>query len=160
MQLLVPALASLALVAAAACGGGGAMTPDADEALACINSGRGDTYVMGLEHPGKAGQLDFKLMSALPSPPGFNNNIWVVQVNAMAAGVVGAPVTGATVTVTPFMPDHQHGTQIRAVVDELTGGQYQLSPINLWMPGYWEVTIDVQTQTAHDSAIYKFCIQA
>src|ERR1041384_2550451 len=160
MRLLVLSLASLLLGAAGACGGGGTMPPDADEALACINSGRGDTYVVGLEHAGKAGQLDFKLMSADPAPPGFNNNTWVVQLNAMAAGVVGAPVTGATVTVTPFMPDHQHGTQIRAKVDELTGGQYHLSPINLWMPGYWEITIDVQTAAARDSVIYKFCIQA
>lgn len=160
MRLLVLSLASLTLGAAGACGSSATMTPDADEALACINSGRGDTYVVGLEHAGKAGQLDFKLMSADPAPPGFNNNTWVVQVNAMASGVVGAPVTGATLTVTPFMPDHQHGTQIRAKIDELTGGQYKLSPINLWMPGYWEVTIDVQTAAAHDSVIYKFCIQA
>src|SRR5689334_22806698 len=142
MRLLVLSLASIVM---AACGGGGTMTPDADEALACINSGRGDTYVVGLEHAGKAGQLDFKLMSADPAPPGFNNNTWVIQVNAMTSGVVGAPVTGATVTVTPFMPDHQHGTQIRAVVTAMPGGQYQLAPINMWMPGYWEVTIDVQT---------------
>ena len=155
---LVLSLASLAL-GAAACGSG-TMTPDADEALACINSGRGDTYVIGLEHAGKSGQLDFKLMSATPAPPGFNDNTWVVQVNAMAAGVVGAPVTGATITVTPFMPDHQHGTPIRALVTEMAGGQYKLSPINLWMPGYWEITLDVQTASAHDTVVYKFCIQA
>ena len=116
MRLLVISLAMLTL---AACHGGGTMTPDADEALACIHSGRGDTYVVGLEHVGKLGQLDFKLMSADPAPPGFNNNTWVVQVNSMASGVVGAPVDGATVIVTPFMPDHQHGTQIRAKIEAL-----------------------------------------
>src|SRR3954451_22126873 len=162
MRLLVLSLATTAaLLPVAACGGGGTGTPDADEALACINSGRGDTYTVGLERAGKAGQLDFKLMSSDPAPPGFNNNTWVVQVNAMAAGVVGAPATGATILVTPFMPDHQHGTQIRAHVDAMpAAGQYKLSPVNLWMPGYWEVTIDAQTASAHDSAVYKFCIQA
>ena len=68
---LVRSLASLAAFlswgAAGACGSS-TMTPDADEALACINSGRGDMYVLGLEHAGKAGLLDFKLMSAVPSP--------------------------------------------------------------------------------------------
>jgi hypothetical protein len=159
MRLLVLSLATSTL---AACGGGGGTgTPDADEALACINSGRGDTYTLGLERAGKAGQLDFKLMSSDPAPPGFNNNTWIIQVNAMAAGVVGAPATGATIIVTPFMPDHQHGTQIRAHVDAMPdAGQYKLAPINLWMPGYWEITIDTQTAGAHDSVVYKFCIQA
>jgi hypothetical protein len=156
MRLLV---LSLATVAVAACHGGSS-PPDADEALACMNAGRGDTYVVGLERAGKAGLLDMKLMTATPAPPGFNDNAWLVQVNAMAAGVVGDPVNGATITVTPFMPDHQHGTAIKAKIQPMSGGQYLLSPINLWMPGYWEVTIDVQTSTVHDSVLYKFCIQA
>jgi hypothetical protein len=84
--------------------------PDADEALACINSGRGEMYSVGLEHPGKAGLLDVKLMSASPAPPGFNDNTWVIQVNSMAAGVVGSPMDGATILVTLFMPDHQHSS--------------------------------------------------
>ena len=157
MRLLVP---SLITAAVAACGGGGSSSPpDADEALACLTSGRGDTYVAGLEHAGKAGLLDFKLMSANPAPPGFNNNTWVVQVNSMAAGVVGNPVDGATFTVTPFMPDHQHGTAIKAKVTPMSGGQYQLSPINMWMPGLWETTISASAGGVSDSVVYKFCIQ-
>jgi len=156
MRLLVLPLT----VVMAACGGGGAAPPDADEALACISSHRGDMYVAGLERAGKAGLLDVKLMTANPAPPGFNDNTWVIQVNSMAAGVVGSPVDGATIAVTPFMPDHQHGTAIKAKVQALSGGQYQLSPINLWMPGYWETTIDVQAGAVHDSVVYKFCIQA
>lgn len=150
----------LATLSVAACGGSSG-PPDADEALACFNAGRGDTYVAGLERASAGARLDFKLMSAMPSPPGFNNNTWIVQINEMSSGAVGAPVSGATLRVTPFMPDHQHGTQIRAVVEPMpTAGQYKLSPINLWMPGYWEITIDVQTATVHDSVVYKFCIQA
>ncbi|HEX7837522.1 MAG TPA: FixH family protein [Kofleriaceae bacterium] len=155
-----PLVLPLATAAVAACGGGGNSPPDADEALACITSGRGEMYSVGLDHPGKAGLFDVKLMSANPAPPGFNNNTWVIQVNSMAAGVVGSPVDGATILVTPFMPDHQHGTAIKAKIQALPGGQYQLSPINLWMPGYWETTIDVSAGAAHDSVVYKFCIQA
>jgi len=158
LPVLSPALA-LALACVTACHSSD--TPaDADEALACIASGRGDTYVAGLEHLGKLGLLDVKLMTADPAPPGFNNNVWVIQVNAMAAGAVGDPVNDASVVVTPFMPDHQHGTPIRAQVEALSGGQYKLSPINLWMPGYWELTIDVTAGAVHDSVVYKFCIQA
>lgn len=149
----------LAIACATACHSN-ATTPDADEAMACIATGRGDTYVAGLERAGAGGLVNVKLMAADPAPPGFNNNTWVIQVNAMAAGVVGAPLDGASITVTPFMPDHQHGTGFRAEIETLPGGQYRLSPINLWMPGYWEVTIGVTSGAVHDSVVYKFCIQA
>jgi hypothetical protein len=141
--------------------GGGTVPPDADEALACVTSGRGDVYAVGLEHPGASGLLDFKLMSADPAPPGRNLNTWVLQVNSMSAGVVGAPAADVAMTVTPFMPDHQHGAgayrvQVTTMPD---AGQYKLSEINTWMPGYWEITIDAQAGAVHDTVIYKFCIQ-
>jgi len=152
---------SFGITVVAACHGGD-VAPDADEALACMTSGRGDTYVVGLEHPGASGLLDFKLMSANPAPPGRNFNTWVIQINSMAGGVVGAPATGASMIVTPFMPDHQHGAgaysvQVEAMPD---AGQYKLSQINTWMPGYWEITIDAQVGSVHDTVVYKFCIQA
>ena len=149
------------IVGAAGCGGGAA-PPDADEALACMTSGRGDIYAVGLEHPGVAGLLDFKLMQADPAPPARNLNTWVIQVNAMSGGVVGAPAAGASMTVTPFMPDHQHGAgayrvKVEAMPD---AGQYKLSEINTWMPGYWEITIDATAGAVRDTVVYKFCIQA
>lgn len=152
---------SLGIAGLAACGGG-TVPPDADEALACMTSGRGDTYVVGLEHQGVGGLLDFKLISADPAPPARNLNTWLIQINSMAAGVVGAPATGASMTVTPFMPDHQHGAGAYQVqVQEMPdAGQYKLSEINTWMPGYWEITIDAQVGGVHDTVVYKFCIQA
>ena len=158
MRLLV---LSLVLAAAAACSGGDP-PPDADEALACMTSGRGDVYTVGLEHVGQSGLLDFKLISADPAPPGRNLNTWVVQINAMTSGAVGAPLSGAAMVVTPFMPDHQHGAgaytvQVQAMPD---AGQYKLTQINTWMPGYWEITIDAQAGAVHDVVVYKFCIQA
>jgi hypothetical protein len=143
----------------AACGSGGEVTPDANDVLACLSSGLGETYVAGLEHAGQAGRLDFRLMSANPAPPGFNNNTWVIQVSSMAAGVAGNPVDGATITVTPYMPVHQHGTAIRAKVQDMSGGMYQLSPVNLWMPGIWETTISAQVGGVQDTTVYRFCIQ-
>ena len=153
-------LIGVSLVAVVAACHGGTPGPDADEGLACIASGRGDTFVVGLEHAGAGGMLDFKLMSATPAPPAFSDNTWIIQINSMSGGVVGAPATGATITVTPFMPDHQHGT-LRVNIEALsTPGQYKLTPINMWMAGLWETTIDVQVGAVHDSVVYRFCIQA
>ena len=149
----------VAAVVVAACGSGTAPT-DADENLACVAAHRDEDYAVGLEHPGKSGQLDFKLMSATPAPPGFSDNTWILQINAMSGGVVGAPATGATLTVTPFMPDHAHGTLRVDVQPMPDAGQYKLSPITLWMAGLWEITIDVQAGSTRDSTVYRFCIQA
>ncbi|HEX3758248.1 MAG TPA: FixH family protein [Kofleriaceae bacterium] len=146
-------------LSAAACHGG-EMMPDADEALACMTSGRGDTYVVGLEHKGVSQVYDFKLMSSVPAPPARNLNTWVLQIGQVATG---APVTGASLNVSPFMPDHQHGpgAYTPQVQEMSTPGQYQISDINTWMPGYWEVTINATTpDNVQDTVVYKFCIPA
>jgi YtkA-like len=156
MRLIV---LSSTLAVVAACHGGDA-PPDADEGLACMTAMRGDIYTVGLERSGAGGALDFKLMTATPSPPAFNDNTWVIQINTMTSGVVGNPATGASLIVTPFMPDHQHGTlkvNVEAMPDP---GQYKLTPINMWMPGLWETTIEAQAGAVSDRVVYKFCIQA
>jgi hypothetical protein len=146
-------------VAMAGCGSG-ASTADADEGLACAAAHRGEDYAVGLEHAGKDGELNFRLMSATPAPPGFSDNTWILQVNTMSGGVVGAPATGASFIVTPFMPDHSHGTLRVDVTPMPEAGQYRLAPITLWMAGLWEITIDVQAGAVRDSTIYRFCIRA
>lgn len=153
-----PALLACALATIAACGSGNT-TADADEGMACVEAMRGEQYHVALDHPGTSGKLDFALMSATPAPPGFSDNTWVVQISAMSGGVVGAPASGASLTVTPFMPDHAHGT-LRVDVQPMSdAGQYKLSPITLWMAGLWEITIDATAGAARDSTVFRFCIQ-
>jgi hypothetical protein len=147
--------ALLAVVALAACGGDDGTS---DDPVDCSKVSA-DTFVVGLEKMGTSGAMDFKLMSATPSPPARGDNTWVVQINSMASGVVGAPVDGAMLQVTPFMPAHQHGTPIDVGITPMSdAGQYKLSPVNLWMPGVWETTIQVQTCQVTDKAVYRFCI--
>jgi hypothetical protein len=144
-----------ASISVAAAGCGGEMGSDA-----CTASGRGDTYAVGLAHKGVNTVYDFKLMSAIPAPPGLNLNTWVIQINWEATG---APATGASLTVSPFMPDQQQGPgAYTPQVQELsTPGQYQISNINTWMLGYWEITIDAKTSgNVEDTVVYKFCISA
>lgn len=141
----------------AACGGssGGA---DASNMVDCSTIMGTDTFVVGLEHQGAAGLIDFKMMSAMPAPPARDDNTWIIEIDAMANGVVGNPIDGASMTATPFMPSHQHGTPKQVVITPTgTAGQYQLSPVNMWMPGVWETTIKVSAPQS-DQAVYKFCI--
>lgn len=62
-------------------------------------------------------------------------------------------------TVTPFMPDHGHPTA-KTVTIEPTGivGQYEMAPINFWMPGLWETTIDAASPSGNDVVVFRFCI--
>ena len=122
---------------------------------ACEASGRGDAVAPGFAKHGAAGKLDFKLVSATPSPPARGDNKWVVEVDAATGGAL----PHADVEVTPFMPDHGHGTPIKVGVTPLaTPGQYELAPMNLWMPGYWEISVTASAGSDRDAAIFKLCI--
>src|SRR5438445_9196586 len=104
---------ALPIVVLAACGSP-ATTPDAPIDCSTVTSdvyvSPVDTLVVGLEKMGNGGAIDFKLMSADPAPPARGDNTWILQINSMSAGVVGAPLTGAAMSVVPFMLAHGHGT--------------------------------------------------
>ena len=130
-----------------------------DDPVDCSTVTGVDTFVVGLEKVGNSGALDFKMMSATPAPPARGNNTWLFQIHTMNSGVVGAPLEGATIQVTPFMPAHQHGTGVPVEITPMTDpGSYELSPVNLWMQGVWEITIQASSGATSDTVVYKFCV--
>ena len=152
-----PALASLLLIATAAtaaCGGKPTESlPDA--AYDCATETRADPFSVGLTKVGTQGVVTFKLMSSTPAPPARGDNSW--QIDLVDGN--GAPIAGAKVAVTPFMPDHNHGTSIKAQVTETSGGHYEVAPVNLWMPGLWQVTVTATPVGGTlDKAMFSFCI--
>jgi hypothetical protein len=150
-----PAWAAAALGVAAAALGGCSDDPADDTSYNCAKETRDDDYVAGLAKVGDAGRYELRLMTAAPAPPARGDNSWVIQVSATATAT---PVGGAALTVTPFMPDHAHGSGKTVVVTpEAAAGQYKLEPVNLWMPGLWEVTVQV-TGAAPDRAVFRFCL--
>jgi hypothetical protein len=150
----------LLLCLVAACGVNKMQGDDIVTSYNCATDTRGEAFVPGLDHPEAA--ADFKLVSSNPAPPSRGDNTWVLQINAMAAGVVGDPMTGleADMSVTPFMPDHQHGSPVDAVITPVAGtpGQYTLDPVNLWMPGVWQTTIAFNNGSAQSSTVFTFCL--
>ena len=122
-----------------------------------------DMFVAGIEHPGDKGMYNFKLVDAMPAPPARsmagNFNTWTLQVNALSAGVVGAPVSNADIRVTPYMPAHMHGSGVPVEITPMSEpGQYKLGDINLWMQGVWETTVRATVDPTSDSTVFKFCI--
>lgn len=139
----------------AACSGGGHHGDDA-ESYNCADEDRDDEFVVGIEKAGQNGKLMFKLLEATPAPPARGDNTWILQLTSQGAA---APVTGAAMVVTPFMPDHNHGTPIQVTIEPMpTDGQYKLTPVNLWMPGVWATTIEAQAGQDVDKAVFTFCI--
>jgi hypothetical protein len=141
----------------AACGG---QTGQQTGALTCGPDGGRDLrallYMPNLSQPGAQHKLTFVLVSSDPGPPIKGNNTWVVRVLDSA----NQPVAGATLTITPYMPDHGHGTPIVVTPTETSPGTYTLSPVNLFMSGLWQVTIDASTAAGvSDSGVFSFCIE-
>ncbi len=122
----------------------------------CAKETRDDEFVIGLTKTGADSRLEFKLLSSDPAPPSRGDNVWVLQLSTMAAPVT--PVDGASLRVTPFMPDHDHGSGKQVTITPLADpGQYQLEPVNMWMPGLWEVTVEADGATS-DRAVFRFCL--
>lgn len=138
---------------AAACGTEHGTGDDAGDEVNCALE-TADTFTAGLEKQGAV--FDVKLMSATPAPPNRGDNEWVIHVSTLSGA---APVSNATLQVTPFMPKHQHGTPVDVeVVPGATAGEYTLKKVNLWMPGVWETTIEMTSTAGTDMVVYRFCI--
>jgi hypothetical protein len=88
-------------------------------------------------------------------------NTWLV---AIADGT-GAPVDGLTVGASPYMPDHLHGSTVAPQTTAVGSGHYVVSPLYLYMTGYWEVTLTLQPPAVDGGAVprsetvvFKTCI--
>lgn len=151
-------LAVLVCLGLAACADD-TQTPGDDEPVNCAEVTDDDEFAVGLDKIGSGGTLGFTLMTADPAPPIRGDNTWVIQVNQMANGATGAPVDGADIIATPFMPQHQHPSGKTVTITPTgTAGQYELAPINFWMPGVWETTIDAASPSGNDVVVFRFCI--
>jgi hypothetical protein len=149
---------ALAAALLGACGDGGSDAPDADTGpdagIGCKNDPRGEQYSANMAHVGSAGMFKFVLVASDPAPPVKGNNSWTVKL----LDPDGQPVTGATLTTTPFMPDHGHGTSAIPVTTPAADG-YTIAPLYLFMPGLWQVTIHATSGAVSDQAVFNFCIQ-
>jgi hypothetical protein len=145
-------------LALAACDGESMASDDGDEADAqprgCASELRADTYALGLRKVGGAFTVQFA--DALPAPPTRGDNTWTVMV--MDAN--GAGMTDLSLAAVPFMPDHMHGTTVETVVTPgPIPGEYVLDPVNLFMPGLWEVTLEMTAQDGtEDDVVFSFCV--
>jgi hypothetical protein len=146
-------LALAAALAACSSDGGGEDGANGGATTAC--GGQGETFSVNMTKMGNLGEVSFTLVSSEPAPPQRFTNVWIVELKDSG----GAPLLGATLEVFPNMPAHDHGSPEPVVVRELGDGRYELNPVNLFMRGLWETTIDAtMSDGTTDSAMFAFCI--
>jgi hypothetical protein len=118
-------------------------------------SGDFDSYQAGMSKRAEPGELTVQLLESEPAPPEVRrDNTWWLRLS----DAEGEPLGGAELRVTPYMPKHQHGSA-EVVIEELDGGEYKLSPIELIMPGVWEIPVTVTPKEGEPSeVIFRFCI--
>lgn len=157
----IPALATVlagVVVFAATAGCGDAAGPedlgDAAATYDCDSETRDDAFFAGMAKTGAAG-VEVVVVESTPAPPGRGDNTFILDLVDDA----GDAMADATFELRPFMPDHNHGTGIRSEVtpDAEVPGRYAVAPVNLWMPGFWEVNVEITAPTA-DALVFRFCI--
>jgi YtkA-like len=154
-------LFAAAPLAIAGCGSGAATTDSSSIAFStCATEKRAVPYQPGMEVTSSAGLFKVKLVESVPGPPVKGNEVWTIEVDD-ATSTSTSPLDGLTVSVTPWMPDHGHGTE-PVNVTASGGGKYGLDPLYLYMRGYWEIRLAIAagagaTATA-DDAMIPICI--
>jgi len=157
MRLLPCLAAPLLAIALAACGGGGGGAGgQATQSSVCSGDPRAEGYAVGASQAAMDGSVKVTFVSAEPAPPAKGGNTFTVDVT----DAMGQPIDGAAITVKPFMPDHGHGASVTPTVTPGSeAGRYEVTNVELFMPGIWEITFTVTaTGGAPEPVKFTFCV--
>lgn len=119
----------------------------------CDNEQRDDEYAAGMTRIGANGYT-VVLATSTPLPGAKGNYVWNVQVLDPSM----APANGLDVRVTPFMPDHGHGTSAPTITAG-ADGVYTIAQMDLFMTGFWTIRFSLRDTTSElDFVVFKFCV--
>ncbi len=132
-----------------------APTTATDATASCAGDGRVMPYAANMKVPGNSHNLTFVVTDAAPNPPAGGKNTWTVQILSSA----NAATSNYTLTVTPYMPDHNHGPSTAPVV-AVQGNNYVVSNIDFFMGGVWRTTLTAKDAQGNivDAANVFLCI--
>jgi hypothetical protein len=148
----------LALVLVPSCEQDGQVDGDnsTGDVVSCRDDPRALAYTPSLTKKGDNGSLRFVLDTAQPAPPARGTNMWFVRV----LDTNGASLNDATIDdVQAFMPDHGHNAPAIPIVTPQPDGTLSITPLKLFMPGLWQITIQASTATANDLVTFSFCVE-
>ena len=84
-------------------------------------------------------------------PPTVRRGVDAVRYRIVDAA--GAPLDGATVTATPWMPAHGHGTSVRPTVTARGDGVYDIDSVLFFMDGRWELRSEIVAPAQDSDAV-------
>jgi hypothetical protein len=130
---------------------GGTVTTDS----VCATDPRATPYSAGLSATATSGSK-LSILTADPAPPVTGENTWTIKLT----DATGAPMSGATIALKPYMPDHGHGSSIVPQVSAMPAdGTYQVKLIDLFMPGIWENTFTITPASGPvETVVFTFCV--
>jgi hypothetical protein len=134
--------------------GGSSSSPDAGDVVNCQNDPRVATYAPPVTVTSSAGGLKMSLVKSDPAPPARGNDTWDLHVTN--AG--GTAMPGLSLGVKTLMPDHGHGSPTTPTISDKGGGDYQVTPLYLFMPGVWHIWF-FSNAAPTDTADFYFCVQ-
>ncbi|HEY4119548.1 MAG TPA: FixH family protein [Byssovorax sp.] len=124
----------------------------------CSTDPRAQVYAAGLSGKSSDGTITVTWVDADPSPPEkSSDNVFTIRVDDAS----GKPMSGATVSLGSFMPDHNHGSPTTPLVQAGSApGEYVIQPVYLFMPGILQETFTVQSSgsAAKEEVVFTFCV--
>ena len=116
-----------------------------------------DTFKLGMQKSTKEQHFTITLTAASPAPPDMGYNDWTIAVTGQNSNALES----ASITLTPFMPEHGHGTSPADFSGVATGtaGEYSIERFPLTMSGIWQITINVDDSSKNDEAVFTFCAE-
>lgn len=139
-----------------ACGACGSEDPkdggDPPNLVPATCDGEGVRDAAGSEGTIESGSVT--ILDTTPTLANAGDNQWHVLVEDAEE----APVAGADVALTAFMPVHGHASPKVAVSIDEGDGSYLLDPVTLSMPGVWLVDVQVTSEAASGRATFSICV--
>lgn len=126
--------------------------------VTCEAEARATPYQPGMQVTSANGTFIVKLVkntftdsSGIPKDESFvkGYDVWTVETDQATPMT---PLDDLSIKVLPYMPDHKHGTTPVRVMPAGSPGVYTMSPVNLYMAGYWEVTFTIVQAPTVDAA--------
>jgi hypothetical protein len=141
------------LLACAGCGDGDpTVTDERPNLVPTTCDGQGVRDAAGSEGALERGRVT--ILDTVPPLANAGDNQWHVRVE----DADDAPVAGAGVALTAFMPVHGHASPKVAVSTDEGDGAYLLEPVTLSMPGVWFVDVTVTSDAAAGRATFSICV--
>ncbi len=129
----------------------------ADTSPPCEEDRHAEAYEAGMTEGGSNEQISLRIDASDPTPPGVGANRWTLSA---LTPTEQEPVPDCSMTATPYMPDHGHGSTNTPTTEPAeTDGTYVLDNIQFLMPGYWETTIAVSCPEIDDTIVFRICLE-